>query len=388
MSLPGPILLVAVSARMLAQLATAAGHHVVAVDRFGDLDLRRLPRTRVVCAAHGRPGMAALVASAERVEADAVVYGGGLENRPDLVARLARGRRLLGNEPGVLARVRDPVRLGAALRSAGLAFPCTLSPADARRAADRSRAWLRKPVRGGGGRGIRVWQGEALRAGEILQERVPGLACSVAAVGDGRHAMVLAVTEQLVGDEAFGGRGYSWCGNVVPPRVGAHDRCRLSADADAICARLTQAFRLRGVFGVDLVWDGRRAWVIEVNPRPPGSLEAIELAGATAAFTAHVGAFNGELPARKFDLRGAGPRAAAKAILYAATDTVVPDTGDWSAPEIRDVPHPGQRISAGHPVCTLMAVAKTPQAAVDELGRRAMRLQAQLMQTRESHAVA
>jgi predicted ATP-grasp superfamily ATP-dependent carboligase len=97
-----------------------------------------------------------------------------------------------------------------------------------------------------------------------------------------------------------------------------------------------------------------------------------------------VRAFDGELPHQQLETR----RAAAKAILYAATDTVVPDTEDWTAPEIRDVPHPGQRIGAGHPVCTLTAAAPTPQAAVDELGRRAMRLQAQLMQTRESHAVA
>ena len=44
------ILLVSVSARMLAELATREGHEVVAVDRFGDLDLQRLCPSVSICA--------------------------------------------------------------------------------------------------------------------------------------------------------------------------------------------------------------------------------------------------------------------------------------------------------------------------------------------------
>src|SRR5258708_2131406 len=43
-------------------------------------------------------------------------------------------------------------------------------------------------------------------------------------------------------------------------------------------------FAVRGAFGVDGVWGGRHAWVLEVNPRPPASLE---LFGA-GSFEAHV----------------------------------------------------------------------------------------------------
>jgi predicted ATP-grasp superfamily ATP-dependent carboligase len=372
---------------MLAQLATEAGYAVVAVDRFGDLDLLGLHRCRVLRDARGG-GMAALVGVAERVAADAVIYGGGLENRPDLVARLARGRRLLGNTPEVLARVRDPAILAAALRSDGLAYPLTLAPARAVRDADRSRAWLRKPLRSGGGRGIRTWRGGALGPGEVVQERICGLACSVAGVGDGRGAAVLGLTEQLVGQPAFGARGYGWCGNVVPPRMATEERVVVWREAERICSRLVEAFRLRGVFGVDLVWDGRRAWVIEVNPRPPGSLEAIELAGATGTLNAHVRAFDGELPRPRGDtVGGAGP-AAAKAILYAASDIVVSDTREWHRQGIRDIPRPRQRIAAGAPVCTLVAVSTTPQEAVDALRERAARLQAMLSPASESHAIA
>ena len=117
------ILLVSVSARMLAELARREGHEVMAVDRFGDLDLCALcPGVSILRDLGGRGGMAALVEAAMAIPAAGVVYGAGLENMPGLVERLAGGRRLLGCTPETLRRVRDPARLGASLRVDGNAL--------------------------------------------------------------------------------------------------------------------------------------------------------------------------------------------------------------------------------------------------------------------------
>jgi predicted ATP-grasp superfamily ATP-dependent carboligase len=357
---PEPILVVAVSARMLAELAIRAGHDVVAYDRFGDMDLRAL------CPAHGVPGrMAEIVEAALGAPAPSVICGAGLENRPDLVERLAEGRELLGCPPPVVARVRDPVTLGASLRAAGFHFPRTLVAAPA--GSPVAGRWLRKPVRGGGGRGIREWGGEALPEGVIVQERIDGVPCSVAAVGDGRTAVVLGVTEQLIGRPSLGARGFAWCGNVTRPAI---------AEADAVCGHLAAEFGLVGLFGVDFVWDGEHAWVVEVNPRPTGSLEIL---GADS-FAAHLDACAGRLPARAPDRL----RAAGKAIVYATHDRTLGDTSDWPARGIRDVPHPGDRIAAGNPICTLLGTGPTPEAVVADLDERAAALRAEL----RAHAVA
>ena len=132
---PGePILVVSVSARMLAELGVRAGHDVVALDRFGDLDLQRLcPSVSVLRDLGGRGGMAALVDAAEEIAAPSVIYGAGLENQPGLVARLASGRTLLGCTRETLERVRDPATLGASLRAAGPRLPATFGAADAPR---------------------------------------------------------------------------------------------------------------------------------------------------------------------------------------------------------------------------------------------------------------
>jgi predicted ATP-grasp superfamily ATP-dependent carboligase len=254
------------------------------------------------------------------------------------------------------------VRLGAALGD--LPFPRTSDTVPA------SGRWLRKPLRGGGGIRVREWRGGALRAGTFLQARIEGIACSAAAVGDGKDAVVLGLTEQLVGERAFGVRGYRWCGNLVPPRMPAGE---LLDQARAICSRLAGAFVLRGLFGVDFVWDGERAWTVEVNPRPTASLETIEAAYGVNVFDAHLRACAGELP-RAAECRDA----AGKAVLFATEDVVIGDSLRWLERGVRDVPHPGERIAAGRPICTVVSTAATPHDALAGLEEQAAWLRAEL----------
>ena len=182
---------------------------------------------------------------------------------------------------------------------------------------------------------------------------------------------MLGLTEQLVGQRAFGVRGYRWCGNVVPPRLPAAE---LLDQARAVCSRVAAAFALRGLFGVDFIWDGERAWTLEVNPRPTASLEAIEAAYGTGVFDAHLRACAGELPRTE----GEPVRAAGKAVLFATEDVTAGDTERWLERGVRDVPHPGERIAAGRPVCTVVTTAATPDEALAGLEREAARLRAEL----------
>ncbi len=337
---PSRILIVAVSARMLAQLAIADGYEVVALDRFGDVDLRAIAITDTAA------DNDSLVALADGVEADAVVYGAGLENRPELVARLADGRELLGTPAEQLPAVRDPWAVAAAAAAAGARAPETLGPSAS---ATPTGGWLRKPRAGGGGRGVRRWAGGRLRAGEILQRRVPGLSCSAVAIADGRDATVLGLTEQL-----HRGR-YEWTGNVTPPRLPAAELTELDGRWRAVCAEVASRFGVLGAFGVDGIWDGRRLWVLEVNPRPTAALELF----AEGAFAAHVRA------ARGVSVLTSGPPAPpscakVKHVLFADRDLRAPDPDWWPAGLVRDIPHRDELIRRGSPVCTLLSATTDP----------------------------
>jgi uncharacterized protein len=340
------ILIVAVSARMLAELAVADGYGVTALDHFGDVDLRTIAPGETARSAY------ALVKLAAGLESDAVVYGAGFENRPDLVRRLADGRELLGTAPERLADVRDPWLVGAAAGAAGACFPETHT-----RATSDDGAWLRKPRRGGGGRGVRRWTGGALRPSEILQRHVPGLSCSAVAIGDGSRATVLGLTEQLHRSPGFG-----WMGNLVGPRLPAEELAELDGRLRAVCAEVAVRFGVRGAFGVDAIWDGRHAWVLEVNPRPPASLELF----GPGCFDAHVRG------ARGLDVSTFSPvaRSTAKLVLYADRDVRAPNPAWWPEGLVRDVPHAGEEIKRGAPVCTLISGAEN----VSELVERGARL--------------
>jgi uncharacterized protein len=341
---------------MLADLARRDGHRVVAFDLFGDLDLRRSAE-RVVTAAR----LTTLVDAAAREAPSGVVYGASFENHPALVERLAERHALLGNAPAALRAVRDPAKVGAALRDFPYPRTSLVAPAE-------PGGWLRKPLRGGGGVRVRRWRGGELRAGTFVQERIDGIPCSAAAVGDGADAVVLGLTEQLVGRRAFGVRGYRWCGNLVPPRLPVGD---LLVQARAVCSRLARAFGLRGLFGVDFAWDGERAWTLEVNPRPTASLESVEAVYGVGAFAAHLRGCAGELPHGE----ATPSRAAGKAVLFATEDVVVGDSARWP---VRDIPHPGERIARGRPICTIVATAATPDDVLTALEEQAAWVRADL----------
>jgi uncharacterized protein len=268
----------------------------------------------------------------------------------------------LGTPPELLAAARDPWAVGAAARAAGARAPETRAPGEAPEPARRGgrEAWVRKPRRSGGGHGVRVWRGGVVRPTEVLQRHVQGLSCSAVAIGDGRSATMLGLTEQL-----HLGAGFKWVGNVTPPRLAEPQLTELGGRLGAVCAEIAARFGVRGAFGVDAVWDGHHAWVLEVNPRPSASLELF----GPGSFEAHVqGARGLGLP-----VAGVPPArncAAVKLVLFADRRLCAPDPSWWPAGLVRDIPRAGETIKRGAPVCTLVSAGPN----VPELVQRGARL--------------
>ena len=215
-----PVLIAGVTTRALAVSAARAGYRVTAVDAFGDLDLRALAEVVLLRGEQGRrfsPRAAAAVA--QDLPGDMVAYTSNFENYPLAVARLGQGRRLLGNPPQVLLRVRDPIALMRLLRRRQFAVPTTRATAPAGQ--QRAGAWLLKPRRSGGGHGTSTWRpAQRVPRSHYLQQRIRGLTGSVVFAADGRRSVPLGLSRQLVGDSHFGASGFRYCGSLVgPPAV-------------------------------------------------------------------------------------------------------------------------------------------------------------------------
>jgi predicted ATP-grasp superfamily ATP-dependent carboligase len=368
------VLVLGVSTRAMVESAVRGGHDVVAVDFFGDRDQSRAVESYALQRDLGLPLTAeGLAEAAGRITADAVVYGSNLENHPEVVAEMAKPRRLLGNPPDVLREVRDWALLRRFCEDAGIAHPETLLRGEESRAV-RGR-WLRKRLRSGGGHGIAAWDGRALDDAHLLQAEVDGRAASVAFVADGKDSRVFGLTEQIIGRSALGGSGFAWCGNLLPLELPAADRASVLAHIDRMATSLTRRFGLVGVNGLDVVV-GRdpegvaRPYLVEVNPRFSGSMELAERAFGVSVFSLHVEGLAGRLP-RASTADGAADGCLGKGIVYSRRAVVVPDTDEWLARGVRDVPSGGQRIAAGHPVCTVLARGRDRQACLTGLAAAA-----------------
>ena len=360
------MLIAGVATRALAVSAARAGYRVTAIDAFGDADLREgaevLP-VRPDGAARYTPAAAA--AAARAVAADAVAYTSNFENYPDAVSALARGRRLLGNPPAVLARVRNPIILMRVLRRRGFAVPATRASAPP--AAPEPERWLLKPRRSGGGHGTTPWRrGRPVSRGPTCKSGSAASTGSIVFAADGRRAVALGVSRQLVGDAASARMAFGTVAACSRPSGRRCSRARRSCwSATALADAVTEAFGLRGLNGLDFVARDGVPHPIEVNPRYSASMELVERATASSLFAIHGGACEGRLPeparlprarARQGDrLRPARRR--------------VGDPVAWLVPAIADVPHAGERIGRGQPICT--AARRRPDA--EALSPRARR---------------
>ncbi len=377
------VLIAGFSARAAAESAANAGFAVTAVDAFADLDQH--PDVRTVTMPPGTRFTAGAVArTAQDVECDAVAYLANFENHPPAVEALARGRTLWGNPPEVLRRVRNPAVLSETLRRRGLKTPVVRLKADTTYEGDdaryvvpgfsRTKEWLLKPLASGGGRGIRPWKGDALPRGYYLQERIEGTLGSSVFVAAGGRAVPLGLSRQLVADEAFGASDFQYCGTIIGD---APFEDALMADAAELASAAAEEFGLVGVNGIDFIAQDGVPCAVEVNPRWCASMELVERVYGVSVFGAHAAACaDGRLPdpvARR------GPAVIGKAIVFARGDVCVDDPRAWLADRVvRDVPHPGQRISEGSPICTVFASGADPAACRAALAARAQRIYTQL----------
>jgi predicted ATP-grasp superfamily ATP-dependent carboligase len=168
------------------------------------------------------------------------------------------------------------------------------------------------------------------------------------------------MSRQLVGDKRFGAAGFRYCGSVLAP-IGDLQfarGARLLQSACTIAAFVAREFDLVGLNAIDFIARNGVVHPIEVNPRWSASMELVERAFSVGTFAAHAQAcVDGVLP--RFDLRAAFRRlsgAVGKAVVFAREDLVVGDTSDWLfRGDVRDVPNTGDRIRAGHPICTVFA---------------------------------
>jgi len=381
------ILVVGISARAMAASAVRSGYPVVALDAFGDRDLKELTESwslrRDFKTAYSPE---AVYTASRNLSFDAVAYTSNLENYPEILARFDGNHRIIGNSPQIVASVRNWVDLFDRLELAGFSAPKTVLVGQNHPVGSGCR-WLVKPLLSGGGHGISVYDPEAQpvfgneNGDYVLQEYIPGRPCSASFVANGKECTVLGITEQLIGMPPFGSRGFRYCGSVlpIPEALDPDSGNRILGEIRRLAEFLTQEYGLIGVNGIDFILSNGRVYLTEVNPRYSASMEIIEIAYGLPVFHLHVqSVLNGALPDFDPGVELEGGKSCGKGYIYAEKDVTAPDTDGWHARGIRDIPQSGEKIRKDGPVCTVIVERRTPEEALAELIRRANELKEEI----------
>ncbi len=347
------ILVIGINVRHIVSSAARAGHEVVAVDGFCDLDLRGFASETELLPREGAEDL--LQAYIDRFHPDAVVLGPGLEEAQ------VEGVLVLNNPAQKTELVSDKLWLARWLERKGFPFIRTKSTPD-----DLQYPLLVKPRKGAGGMGCRIVKsaGELdFEKGLIAQDLVLGRPASVSVIGNGSEAKAIVVNEQLIGTPWSGAKGFRYTGNITPLPLPDFGIAELAEE-------IVSELGLFGSNGVDFLLTKHGPVVVEVNSRFQGSLDTVEMATGLNVFAAHLESFAGRLPERPIPRLYAG-----RAILFATRDFTIEEDlrRDWTA----DVPCKGSRISVDDPVLSILAKGSGRDEVLALLKTRAAKLRSQ-----------
>lgn len=344
------LLLIAQSARMLAQSAARGGFRANVLDLYSDFDTQMAGSAVKVLPADWNEHRLLKLAD-EIAPTQALIYGSGMDNRPDLLDKLAKGRMLFGNESACLRQVNSPQTFFKRLDELKIPYPNTrfTPPLD-------DRGWLVKPLHGEGGKNVGFKRG---KKSDYYQRPIQGEACSILFLANATDIQTIGFNTLQTSDHDKA-QPYLFAGAINRAPFN-QAQCAIASE---YAFKLTDSFGLRGLNSMDFIWDGESIFVLEVNPRPSATLSLYDEDYPEGLVSKHIKACQGVLSGAPIE----GPVRIFK-IIYAQKDMEIKPDFVW-AEGCADKANPGTRINAGEPVCSLYAEGESRDEAFFCLDKR------------------
>ncbi len=344
------ILVVAASARMLVQAANKAGFKPLAIDLWGDQDTRSYAvKTQQVPSLAEQYLLPAIENLISKYPVKSICYGGGFESYINSLRSVGSRLALAGNQPEVFARLHDKPAFFSLLQSLQIPYPevsfCL---------PNQSEGWLLKPIYGQGGIGIKRFQlDDSIVPSVYWQKYKEGVPHSVLFLADGKRSQVIGFNRQWTvplseKDE------FIFSGIINSTSLSDGQKNQVRVWLDCLVPKLT----LKGLNSLDFIQSGATSFVLEINPRPPASMQLYD----ADLFIRHIEACQGQLSDCKISQDGY----TAYQIVYAKQNTLIRNGIKW--PEgAADIPQPNTLIGAGQPICSIIARGTGPQEALERL---------------------
>jgi len=415
------LLIVGGSVRPWVTSAILAGYDVLALDFFAEWDsfeLARLAKNREpngvgaeICQLENFPQLLGGGFDEKIGQCDRAIVCGGLETRTELVRQLENRVELLGPGSLQLSRLLDPIDVVKRCQRIGVRMPETKMKLSLR---DDPTNWISKAIGSSGGTAARIACADDVsnsQAGFYFEQALAGSLVSAAFLTskrsdeNGPNTILIGLSRQLVGDQAFGTREFQYCGSIGLPEL--HDRA-IGPQTQEIGEKIATEFGMIGLWGVDFIESKGRLLPIDINPRLTSSMELFEesvrfrSSQAKSLIDAHVLACDGTLKVGAFrreigqhdlveSVGGQRQNLDGKAILFNRLDRPICIdeelhnyikqqfdrsffTGPGAGSSVADVPRPGMQILPRHPILTLRVRAERVDQVEVELRRWASRL--------------
>jgi len=192
----------------------------------------------------------------------------------------------------------------------------------------------------------------------LIQEHIEGLPVSCTTISNGNDCEVVSINQQLIGEKiVFAPKDFMYCGNIVPANILKEDEKIISE----ISGYLTRKLGLKGINGFDFVLNNHYPYLMEINPRIPGSIRASECSLNLNFLDLHIRSF---YPMEWQNIKKTVSSAkyegfTTKLIMFAPKEVTTSQIDKINKLEhIHDKSKPIRPILKGEPLCTVLFNSK------------------------------
>ena len=338
-----PLVVIGLSARMLAASAARAGIRPIAIDLFADRDTREIADCISLPSFEYRNVLPAIEKAVQENGVLSLVYGSGIDSRPDLIEQISNMAEVIGNSSATLRIAHSPNAFFSLLDTLAIPYPQTLfrrpaNPAD----------WLFKVPYTEGGRGVFPGTAHPEDPDGYYQKKINRRAMSVLFLANREDARIVGFnTQWTVGPKTAAPYRFAGIANYADLNAGQKE---LLAD---YATKLVKSISLVGINSLDFILEDGQCKVLELNPRPVASAMLYDDRYPCGFLAEHVRAFEGLLPMAPVS---SGSPYRGLEVVYAQRSCEIGANVDWPDWGI-DRPMAGTRISVNDPLCTVTAEA-------------------------------
>lgn len=343
------VLVVGVNARPVACSLRRCGYEVISVDYFGVRDLIPCVKTYKSILDHKPFESSGFFLKKydhqilEETAQEFIDQSDKIICLPGISPQKFPKKKIIGNRD--IKKVSDKYWLYQKLKK-DFTLPKTFNVSDIQEVREiiknfPEKKFLIKPRTGSGGYGIRNFENypDQDLEGKILQEKITGVNLSASVMSSSKEVKTILTSQQLIGISHWGQlEPFGYCGNIVP-YLENQDLINLAEDIISLLGLL-------GSNGVDFVYDGKKFYIIEVNPYIQGTFECAELSLGINMSQAHMMAVEGEM----FDFP-APQNFVSKIVLHAKERSQVVGI---RLEGIKDLPGERTIIEKGEPYVTIL----------------------------------